>query len=69
MGPHHSTNEVGVVRVRGVVVEESARLDIVGWRSRGGGSQECGESSERLHVCLLLSFTGRNDQCVVIRVS
>jgi hypothetical protein len=37
VSPHHSTNELGVIWVRSVVVEEVAGLDIMGGRSHHSG--------------------------------
>lgn len=50
VSPHHSTDEVGVIRVRSVIVDEVAGLDLVRGRSNRSGSQQSGECSERLHV-------------------
>lgn len=69
MSPHHSADEVGVVGVRSIVVVEIARLDVVRRSSDCSSGQECSESCERLHICLLMSFTVRNDQVVLIWVS
>jgi hypothetical protein len=49
---HHSTNEVGVVLVRGSVVDEVARLDAVRRRSDCGSSRESDKGGEDLHAGL-----------------
>jgi hypothetical protein len=67
--PHHGTNEAGVIGVRSVVVVEVAWLDVMCGCSDGSGDQKGSESSEWLHVCLLMSFTARNDHGVLIWVS
>jgi hypothetical protein len=67
--PHHGANEVGVVGVRSVIVVEVAWLDIVRWSGDCGSREEGSESCERLHVCLTMAFTGRNDQGVLMWVS
>lgn len=50
MSTHHGANEVGVISVRGIVVVEVARLDIVGGRSNRSDSYKGDKCSERLHV-------------------
>ena len=58
VSPHHSTDEVGVVRVRSIVVVEVTRLDIVGGRRDCSGSKEDSECSKRFHVCRCRSLEG-----------
>jgi hypothetical protein len=49
---HHSTNEVGVVLVRGSVVDEVARLGTERRRRDRGSSRKGNEGGEDLHASL-----------------
>ena len=49
VSPHHSANEGGVVAVRGNVVHEVARLDVVHWGSDRRSSREGDERGRELH--------------------
>jgi hypothetical protein len=50
VGTHHGADEVGVIGVRGGIVDEIAGLDVVGGRSDCRGSRESDEGGDDLHA-------------------
>lgn len=53
VGAHNSTNESRVILMRGPIVNEIARLDIVGWSRDRRGSRKGDEGRNNPHAELL----------------